>query len=72
MLDVVQEISLRSVLVLPAPLRLALLMLTDPGSRVQLLSAAVMFVILVVASFANSAIRGLSPFEKLPLPSSLQ
>ena len=47
---------------------LALLMLTDPGSRVQLFSAATMFAILVVASFANSAIRGLSPFEKLPLP----
>ena len=51
---------------------LALLMLTDPGSRVQLFSAATMFVILVVASFANSAIRGLSPLEKLPLPSPLQ
>ena len=47
---------------------LAVLMLTDPGSRVQLFSAATMFAILVVASFANSAIRGLSPFEKLPLP----
>lgn len=47
---------------------LAILMLSDPSARVQLISAAVMFVILFVAGLVNSKARGLSPWEKAPLP----
>ena len=47
---------------------LAILMLSDASARVQLISAAVMFAILFVASLVNSKARGLSPWEKAPLP----
>ncbi|VEH08997.1 gamma-aminobutyrate permease [Corynebacterium kutscheri] len=47
---------------------LALLMLSDAGARVQLYSAAIMFVALVIASFINARLRSLNPLEKIALP----
>lgn len=47
---------------------LFILMLTDASSRVQLLSAAIMFSLLVVASLISSAIRKISPSATTPLP----
>nr|WP_120490917.1 amino acid permease [Corynebacterium lactis] len=50
---------------------LAALMLSDATARVQLFSAAAMFVILVVAAFVNAKVRGLDPLERQPLPETL-
>lgn len=51
-----------------ALLGLAVLMLTDPDSRAQLGSAALMFAILFVASLVAAKARGISPWEKQKLP----
>lgn len=50
----------------------AVLMLTDASARLQLLSAAGMLGLLVVASLINCRLRGISPREKLPLPETAQ
>lgn len=47
---------------------LVVLMLTDATARIQLLSALVMFVVLLVASLVVSSARGKSPTATLPLP----
>ncbi|QNE90616.1 amino acid permease [Corynebacterium incognita] len=47
---------------------LVVLMLTDATARIQLLSALVMFVVLLVASLVVSSARGKSPTTTLPLP----
>ncbi|MDU0478299.1 amino acid permease [Staphylococcus chromogenes] len=51
-----------------ALLGLAILMLTDPASRIQLASAAAMFGILFAASLITARLRGISPWEKQKLP----
>ncbi|AKK10059.1 amino acid permease [Corynebacterium uterequi] len=56
----------RAVLVVLAGL--ALLMLSDDAARVQLLSAAALFVVLTLAAFANARARGVSPWARRPLP----
>ena len=47
---------------------IAVLMLSDASSRIQLASAAAMFVVLAVAGFINSKVRGISPTSTLDLP----
>lgn len=50
---------------------LGVLMLSDPSSRAQLSSAAIMFAILFVASVVNARVRGESPWAKRPLPAEV-
>lgn len=50
---------------------LAVLMLTDPTSRVQLFSALGMFALLVIAAFLNCAVRGVKPTKKRALPTNV-
>ena len=47
---------------------IAVLMLSDASSRIQLASAAAMFAVLAVAGFINSKVRGISPTSTLDLP----
>ncbi|WP_083984494.1 amino acid permease [Corynebacterium epidermidicanis] len=47
---------------------LAVLMLSDPASRIQLASAGIMVVLLFGTAVISTRARGLSPWEKLPLP----
>lgn len=51
-----------------ALLALTALMLSDASARVQLSSAAIMFFGLFVAALINARVRGVSPWEKQPLP----
>lgn len=51
-----------------ALLALAGLMLSDASARIQLSSAAIMFVGLFVAALLNARARGVSPWDKQPLP----
>lgn len=49
---------------------IAVLMLSNASARAQLVSAAIMFIILTVAGFLNARARGLDPLATLPLPES--
>ena len=54
-------------LVLALLAAIALLMLSDAAARIQLFSAAAMFIVLAIAGVINSKARGLSPSSTLPL-----
>ncbi|WP_246819285.1 amino acid permease [Corynebacterium sp. HMSC04H06] len=47
---------------------IAVLMLSDASSRIQLASAGAMFAVLAVAGFLNSKVRGISPTSTLDPP----
>ena len=54
-------------LVLALLAAIALLMLSDAAARIQLFSAAAMFIVLAIAGVINSKARGRSPSSTLPL-----